>query len=90
MTLERSPVVFTQDGSEATRGFYSFPSVPAGRYALHIRRVGYTRVRDSVTILPGQADTIRIELSVYSGCDIGCDPSDVVTARRPWWKFWQR
>jgi hypothetical protein len=84
--LERGPARFEADSVPLARGDYIFRDMPIGRYQLIVRRVGYVRLADSVSIRAGLLDTIHLSMRINSGCDIDCEPA----RRPPWWKFWPR
>lgn len=70
-------------------GRFRFEALPAGRYVLRTRRIGYAPRRvDSLTV--GGADGVRVTVPLAPQVLDGCPGFMVVRERVPWWKVWRR
>lgn len=68
-------------------GRFQVRSVAPGRYAIVIRRIGFTTTRDSLTIPVegGLRIAARLEPAPLDG---PCSGFGKVRVRKPWWKVW--
>ena len=68
-------------------GTFRFENISAGRYHLHIRRVGYEVTADSLNV-PLPRDR-AIEAAMFRQMlDGPCSGFGKVRVRKPWWKLW--
>jgi hypothetical protein len=96
-TLDGRPVGWADVALEGTTrqtttdsaGTFRFDTLPAGRYVLRTRRIGYAPRRvDSLTV--GGADGVRLTVPLAPQVLDGCPGFIVVRERVPWWKLWRR
>lgn len=66
-------------------GAFRFDSVPAGRYALEVRALGYGRRVDSVELGRDAGLVLRVPVKPMPHDEC---PGFLVVSRRPWWKWW--
>jgi len=70
-----------------TTGFFTVTGLPAGRYELTARRIGYVPRHDSLTLQAGAGTWVRVAL-VPQTLDGPCSGFAAVRVRKPWWRLW--
>jgi Carboxypeptidase regulatory-like domain len=68
-------------------GRFEIRDVPPGRYAIAIRRLGFTTTRDSIVIPAEGGLRLAAELQM-AALDGPCSGFGLVRVRKPWWKLW--
>ena len=68
-------------------GRFELQGVAAGRYAIAIRRIGFTTTRDSITVPREGGLRLAVQLAV-APLDGPCRGFGLVRVRKPWWKVW--
>ncbi|HET7458897.1 MAG TPA: carboxypeptidase-like regulatory domain-containing protein [Gemmatimonadaceae bacterium] len=68
-------------------GAFRIDSLPAGRYDLVVRQIGYEWGRVSGVSVSEQSGT-RVRVPLHAVVLDGCPGFAVVVARKPWWKWW--
>lgn len=64
--IEGATVTLTELKRKATtdyRGYYMFNGLPAGEFSLSVRRIGYTPLDDTVTVIADTTVTRNLKLS---------------------------
>lgn len=68
-------------------GRFEIRDVAPGRYAVVIRRIGFTTTRDSIVVPEEGGLRIDAELQM-APLDGPCSGFGLVRVRKPWWKLW--
>ena len=68
------------------RGHFAFADIQEGTYQLTVRRLGYERRVDTITVK--RADGVRAQLALTSAGTDRCFAIVEVRTPLPWWHFW--